>query len=127
MPKRLLGLVPLLLLAACATPYEPYTPDVVDRDAYTADLAACQAKAEAYKPGLDLRTIGAAGVQGAASNAATAVLNPLVPVAGALGNSFSTLLSQLGLLNSDRKKITARCMANKGRSSGAYEVIDPNE
>lgn len=125
---RAFTLLPLML-CGCATAYVPYTPtpEIKDQEVYASDLSVCQAYAEGYKPGLDIPTIGASGVQGAASNAASAVINPLVPVAGALGNAFSTLLSQLGLLNSDRKKITAKCLADKGRASGAYRVIDPNE
>lgn len=116
-----------LVLAGCVSEYEPYAVEIAKPDQYASDLKACQAYAAAYKPKFDAPGLAESAGEGAAGNAVGAAVNPLVPVIGAAGAVAQTLLSDLGLSQSDRKRIAARCMHEKTRVDHSALSIDPNE
>ena len=128
MYKRVNPLILAALLAGCSTvaTYKPYVGDVVDQAALTADTEACMGYALGYSTPFDFNSIGTSAAQGVANNAAGAALNPLVPVLGGAGGGTSALLSQLGVLNNDQRRVLLLCLAHRGLRSGAYNVMDPN-
>jgi hypothetical protein len=118
----------LIVLAGCASqPYVPYAVEVGNQAAYSADLAQCQTYAAAHKTKLDPREIGESAGEGAVGNAAGAAVNPYVPLIGAAGNATQTVLSEVGLSQADRKRITAICMKAKLDADHSALALDPNQ
>lgn len=116
-------------MAACVPieGYHPYVGDIENQAILDKDEADCASYAKAYSTPLDVDAISSAAVQGGARNASGAALNALVPVLGAAGGASSELLSEVGLLNDDKRKVFLRCLDHRGVKSGAYNVMDPNE
>ena len=123
------ALLVLIWLSGCVgvAQYQPYIKDIKDPVALAKDQGVCLGYAQAYKPVLSASAIATAGVQGGAGNLAGAAINPLVPVLGAVGGAGSELLSQIGILNNDQRRVFLLCLAHRGLRSGAYDVLDPNQ
>lgn len=120
------GLV--LLLSGCgfAAGYQPYVQDIIDPAALASDELACRDYALAYQTPLNLNSILTGAAQGGTKNVASAAINPIIPVLGAVGGGTSELLSQLGVLNDDQRRVFLRCLEHRGERSRAYNVMDPN-
>lgn len=118
-----------IFLSGCASvaDYRPYVVDVVDPATLARDERECLAAAEAYSAPLSIGAIANGAAQGASNNASGAALNPLVPVLGAAGGATSVLLSEIGLLNNDQRRVFLLCLSHRGERSRAYDVIDPNQ
>jgi hypothetical protein len=120
------------LLSACvALPssktYTPVLARIVNQAQYTADLTECHWTADNYNPAVNLSVIAQGAATGGSNNTAYAVVNPLVPVAGAAGGAFSAALGQYGLTGQDSIKILVRCVAKLSGQDGSAVVADPNE
>jgi hypothetical protein len=126
--KRLLCLLSLTVLMGCSSvgDYQPYIVDVTDPVALSRDKAECLGFAKAYKYPWDLTALANKTVQGATSNAAEAVINPLIPAAGAAGAAGTSILQSLGLNSQAQVRIYLLCLSHRGTKSGLYNVVDPN-
>lgn len=118
-------------LVACAAPsFMPFTVEITDRAAFTADLAACPKYAAQYQQSLSVRRVAQTAAAGAVSNGPAAVINPAVGGVviglGAASSGASEIAGELGVIDLNVDKITAHCLHDKGQRSGAYLVIDPN-
>lgn len=129
--RKLWPALPFLLAGCVALPssktYTPVVARYVDQAQYEKDLTECHWTADAYSPPTDLPTIAQAAATGASNNSAYAVVNPLVPVAGAAGGALSATLNQYGLTGQASIKILARCAAKLSAQDGSAVVADPNE
>ena len=126
--KNRLWLVLLVIVGGCASvdSYSPYVVDISQPDVLIVDEKQCLAAADAYTAPLNLNAVASGAAQGAANNASGAALNPLVPVLGAAGGATSALLSGLGVLNNDQRRVFLLCLSHRGERSHAYNVVDPN-
>lgn len=114
-----------LILAGCAG-YAPQPIQITDKDQYAADLAMCQAAASAYKPSLGVSSVGYGILSGGASNAAGAALNPLVPLAGALGGGVSALSGGLDLMGRARDNVARHCLIEITHRDRSAIIADPD-
>lgn len=129
--RKLWLVVPFLLGGCVALPssktYTPVVARIVNQAQYEADISECHWTADNYSPATSLPTIAQAAATGASNNTAYAVVNPLVPVAGAAGGALSATLNQYGLTGQDSIKILVRCAAKLSAQDGSAVVADPNE
>lgn len=125
-----------LALSACGTfidpdmqvqNFAPYAMLITEPAQYEHDRETCVTVAMAYQHPLSVTGVGIATVQGAASNAGGAAINPLVAASGAAGGATNEVLNGLGLTTADRMKIVAKCMTHLGDESKAYVIVDPND
>lgn len=119
-----------LFLSGCGVLGPPvldaYVPVVSDAGALERDKGECRKYALAYREPFSLGRVGTAAVRGAGQNAAEAPINPVIPLAGAVGSAGVATLDSLGILSDKQKRVFLRCLTNRGNKSGAYEVMDPN-
>jgi hypothetical protein len=126
--RSMLAVLLPLLCAACASPTEaPYAVEIQDRNAFTADLAACTTYAENYHPGFDASAVGEAALKGAASNASGAAVNVLVPALGGLGAATTETLNRLDIFTGAKRAVFVRCMSLKTQRDGSALVLEPNQ
>ena len=107
--------------------YVPVIFDVADSDQTGKDSTKCHGVADNYKPGLSVGSISQQATLGATGNAAEAVINPLVPAAGAAGGIASAVISGVGLNGAASIKIFVRCMAELSHEDHAFKIADPNQ
>lgn len=121
------------LLAGCATifptsvGYSPVIIKVMDQAQYEKDLGDCHKVADNYHPNLSVASIAQQTVTGATDNTAEAVINPLVPVAGAAGGFVSGAVAGLGINGQASIKIFVRCLDREAREDHSFIIADPNE
>lgn len=130
---RKIALAPFCFaLAGCATifpnstTYVPVTVEVTDPAQYAADLRKCHSVADNYSPGFDTGTVAQATVTGATSNAAEAVLNPLIPAAGAVGGAATATMAGIGITGQDSIVILAKCITGLTNRDHSALVADPH-
>jgi hypothetical protein len=138
------AIVACVLLSGCASAdletFFPssvsYVPIVFDvnpakddtgKTQYEKDAIKCHGVADGYKPGLSVGEISQQATLGATGNAAEAVINPLVPAAGAAGGIASAVISGVGLNGQASIKIFVRCLVELSHEDHAYKVADPNQ
>jgi len=122
-----LAIAALGFLAGCASPTgSPYAVEIVNSAKYSDDLKTCSGYALAYHPKFDAGAIAEAGTNGAASNAASAAVNVIIPALGALGAAGGELLNQIDLMNSAQRRVFLKCMEKKTDRDGSALVLDPN-
>lgn len=129
--RKLLLALPMLLCGCgglLPTPDAPiYSVEVTDQKQYDADLTICASYANGYHKALSISAIGQSAIKGAASNASSAVLSPLVPAAGAAGNATTELLNELDLLNTQQRGVFLKCMDKKSERDRSALVLEPNQ
>jgi hypothetical protein len=127
----MLCLLPLLLAGCAVFPssknYTPVVARYVNMKQYQADLEECHWTADNYLPGTDVGTIAQQTFSGATNNTATAVINPLVPLAGAAGGAAGAVISAYDLTGQDSIKILVRCLAKETAEDGSAVIADPHE
>lgn len=114
-----------LVVAGCSV-YVPQPIEISDQKQYAADWNKCQSAATAYKPSLSLGDVASATVSGGASNAAGAVINPLVPVIGAAGGATSSLASGFNLMGQARKNVARHCLEELTHRDRSAVIADPD-
>lgn len=110
-----------------AADYHPVIPEITDKAQFLKDMAFCHGVADPYKPGLQTSQIAQATVEGATSNAAYGVINPLVPAAGAAGGAATATIAGLGITGQAGIKILVKCLAKRADRDHAFLIADPNE
>lgn len=123
-----------ILLSGCATEvartYIPYTPEILNKEAYEADLKLCQDYALKYlkgKEGISGPQIAASGLQAGLGDLGYMVVSPIAPALGGAGGASGEAIRELGLNTQEVKHILAQCLHDKGFKSGAYSTYDPND
>jgi hypothetical protein len=123
----LIGLACAAFIAGCAAPTAaPYAVEITDKAQYTADLSACATYALGYKPKFDFRSIGEGFAKGAAGNAASAAVNPWVPVIAGAGQATSAVINGIDLMDAGQRAVFLKCIDKKTTKDGSALVLDPN-
>ena len=129
--RKMMLAVPFLLSGCAVFPtaagYSPVIVRIDDQAQFDKDVAECHGVADHYSPGLDGGQIAQAAVTGAASNSAYAVINPLVPAAGAAGGAASATISGLDVLGANAIKVLVRCLSKETERDRSALIADPNE
>lgn len=123
--RKPLVLALLVLTSGCAA-YFPQAIEITDSEAYASDVAFCQSAAAAYKPSLDMSSVGYGAISGAAQNATGAAVSPLVPAIGAAGGATSALSSGLDLMGQARINVAKHCLLERTHRDRSAIVADPD-
>lgn len=99
--------------------------DIRDPLALAKDRSECEIHARNYHEPLDFNSIGSAAVQGAGKNAASAVINPLIPAIGAVGAAGSQTLDSLNILSGQQLRVYRKCLEHRSIKTGAYDMLSP--
>lgn len=123
-------ILPVFLFGCAIFPtaktYTPVIVEITDRSRYELDLAACHSVADNYGPGFDTGQIAQQTLEGATSNAAYGVINPLVPAAGAAGGAASATIADLGVTGQAGIKVLVKCLEEKSRRDQSFIIADPS-
>lgn len=117
---RLAAALSCLLLAGCATPYDP-TPDirdVTDAAAVAKDTADCAKYAAQYHRPLSVSGVVAQGGQGMGSSLGNGVVggstfSPLGPLLGGAGGILVGLFQYAGLIDLDTPRAAQACVRQR--------------
>ena len=120
-----------LLLAGCATPYDP-SPDIyeiTDAAQVASDKAACVTLAANYKRPFNTAGIAVSGATGVSGNlgvgATGSTFSPLGPLLGGLGGILQSLLQYEGLVDVDRPRAYQACLRQKFDRDHSGILVEP--
>lgn len=121
----------LLLVASCATPYDP-SPDIYDIEnpaQVQADKADCAALAANYKRPFNTAGVAVSGATGVSGNlgvgATGSTFSPLGPLLGGLGGILQSLLQYEGLVDVDRPRAYQACLRQKFDRDHSGLLVEP--
>ena len=115
-----------LLLAGCATAYQPVSLEVTDAAKNAADVDFCLAAARAYRPSMSAGGVAQGIIEGAGGAISYAPINPLIPVLGASGGAASAVSNGFDLTGQVRRNVAKHCIAEKTRRDGSAIVANPD-
>lgn len=119
----LIGLAPFLF--GCA-PYIPQTlgpPDNPIR--FAQDMAWCQQMAQAWQPHPSASAVVQGGIDGAAQMFSYVVLDPSVPVAGAIGGAGNEMEKGFDVTGRSRANVLKNCLKEKTHRDQSAILADP--
>ena len=109
--RRSLPLMGVLLLASCASAYVPDPLVINDQAQYDADKTFCLRAGAQYKSTLDIASVGAGTLSGAATSATGGVVGGgLVVGVGALGGGTDALISGLDAFGKAGPNVARHCL-----------------